>query len=293
MRSPANASQAIPRAWCSMRTASPKRRCSRSPASSTTRTPRSSSTAKAPITTCARGSSRRAPRSGSWDMPPSPRITCCRAGHGAPTRARQKSKAGVVDVEMRGNGDERSIAIRQSRASGRAASSTIASGWRCSMRWHWPPTTSTRAARCASSARGSTRLIVGVRGTEPLKQLKPDVTRLTTLSAQLGAAGYFVFTLTPRQRGSPDGIAHVLPGARHRRGSGQRQRARAARRLSRHATGCSTRTTAPRRVHAALRATTCIGPGASRWSWISRTAALDGVWIIGQAVSIFETEIEL
>jgi PhzF family phenazine biosynthesis protein len=43
--------------------------------------------------------------------------------------------------------------------------------------------------------------MVGVRGTEQLRQLKPDAARLTTLSAQLGAAGYFVFTLTPQLPG--------------------------------------------------------------------------------------------
>src|SRR4029077_20697104 len=48
---------------------------------------------------------------------------------------------------------------------------------------------------------GGTRLLIGGRGPEPLKHLKPDLARLTTLSAQIGAAGYFVFTLTP---GAPD-----------------------------------------------------------------------------------------
>jgi PhzF family phenazine biosynthesis protein len=38
--------------------------------------------------------------------------------------------------------------------------------------------------------------LIGVRGAESLKHLKPDMARLTTLSAQLGAAGYFVFALT-------------------------------------------------------------------------------------------------
>ena len=37
-------------------------------------------------------------------------------------------------------------------------------------------------------------------GAEKLRQLKPDFARLTTLSAQLGAAGYFVFTLAPQVR---------------------------------------------------------------------------------------------
>jgi len=41
----------------------------------------------------------------------------------------------------------------------------------------------------------STRLLIGVRGAGPLAQLKPDMSRLTTLSAQIGTAGYFVFAL--------------------------------------------------------------------------------------------------
>jgi predicted PhzF superfamily epimerase YddE/YHI9 len=38
------------------------------------------------------------------------------------------------------------------------------------------------------------RLLIGVRGSQQLKQMKPDFGRLTTLSAQLGASGHFVFT---------------------------------------------------------------------------------------------------
>ena len=77
-----------------------------------------------------------------------------------------------------------------------AASSTIASVSRCSTRSPYPPATSTRVARCASSAARARACMIGVRSTEQLKQLKPDYSRLTTLSAQLGAAGFFVFTLS-------------------------------------------------------------------------------------------------
>ena len=44
---------------------------------------------------------------------------------------------------------------------------------------------------------------------------------------------------------------------------------------------------------AASRVTSCIAPAAWMWSSKSRDGAIDGVWIIGQAVSIFETEISL
>jgi PhzF family phenazine biosynthesis protein len=40
--------------------------------------------------------------------------------------------------------------------------------------------------------------MVSVRGPEQLRQLRPDLARLTTLSAQLGAQGFFVFTLAPQ-----------------------------------------------------------------------------------------------
>ena len=140
-----------------------------------------------------------------------------------------------------------------------------------------------------------TRLMIGVRSTEQLKQLKPDFSRLTTLSAQLGAAGFFVFTLAHGVDGCltesrmfcpalgiPEdpvsGNAHGLLGVylaeqgllqldgRHREFTG-------------------------------ARAITCTGRAA--WTWSSnsrpprRIIEIDGVWIIGQAVSIFETEMDL
>src|ERR1041385_2828465 len=45
---------------------------------------------------------------------------------------------------------------------------------------------------------GGRRPMVGGGGPEQLKARKPDSARLTTLSAQLGAAGYFIFTLAPQ-----------------------------------------------------------------------------------------------
>ena len=54
-----------------------------------------------------------------------------------------------------------------------------------------------------------TRLLIGVRSTEQLKQLKPDYSRLTTLSAQLGAAGVWILAEVLRMTGgdlSPDKV---------------------------------------------------------------------------------------
>jgi PhzF family phenazine biosynthesis protein len=130
-----------------------------------------------------------------------------------------------------------------------------------------------------------------VRGPEPLKHLKPDLARLTTLSAQIGAAGYFVFTLTPD---APDhltesrmfcpalgiaedpvsGNAHGLLGAYLARlglldRSGERARFSGIQGHSLHRPG---------RVDVELEFT---------------GNDLAGVWISGQAVSIFQTEIVL
>ncbi len=123
-----------------------------------------------------------------------------------PRRLRQKQKAGIVEVEVRGEGESRRIAIHQAPPPiGRELSArerlavldalALSSG---DLDAHCP------LLVCGSA---STRLMVGVRGAEQLRQLKPDAARLTTLSAQLGAAGYFVFTLAPQ-------IAGVLTEAR-------------------------------------------------------------------------------
>jgi len=210
--------------------------------------------------------------------------------HDAPRWQRQKSKAGIVDVEVRGSDDDRRIAIRRSPpALGRElndrerlavlealalASESLDTGI--------PP-------RIVGAA--GTRLLIGVRGPEPLKHLKPDLARLTTLSAQIGAAGYFVFTLTPNAadhltesrmfcpalgiaEDPVSGNAHGLLGAYLARlgllaRDGERARFCGIQGHSLHRPG---------RVEVELE---FVG------------ANLAGVWISGQAVSIFQTEITL
>src|SRR6201996_5999266 len=116
--------------------------------------------------------------------------------HSAPRSILQKSKAGVVDVEIRGVDDARSIAIRQSTPPlGRELNDRE----RLAVLDALALATDDLDLRCPLRIVGSssTRLMIGVRGQEPLRHLKPDMTRLTTLSAQIGAAGYFVFTLMP------------------------------------------------------------------------------------------------
>lgn len=55
-------------------------------------------------------------------------------------------------------------------------------------------------ARCPLriAGTGSTRLLIGVKDAATLARLTPDLSRLATLSASIGAPGYFVFTLAPQ-----------------------------------------------------------------------------------------------
>jgi PhzF family phenazine biosynthesis protein len=210
--------------------------------------------------------------------------------HDAPRWQRQKSKAGIVDIEVRGSGPERAIAIRRAPpALGRELNDrerlavldalALAS-----------ESLDTRMPLRIIGATG-TRLMIGVRGPEPLKHLKPDMQRLTTLSAQIGAAGYFVFTLTPDAAdhlsesrmfcpalGIPEdpvsGNAHGLLGA-HLADLGLLQR------------------TGERARFTGIQGHSLHRPGRVEVELEFTGKALAGVWISGQAVSIFETEIEL
>jgi PhzF family phenazine biosynthesis protein len=209
--------------------------------------------------------------------------------HEAPRWQRQKSKAGIVDIEVRGSDEDRRIAIRRSPPTiGRELNDrerlavldalALASE---SLDTRIPP-------RIVGAA--GTRLLIGVRGPEPLKQLKPDLARLTTLSAQIGAAGYFVFTLvsnatdhlTEARMFCPalgiaedpvSGNAHGLLGAYLARlgllaRNGERAGFCGVQGYSLHRPG---------RVEVELE---------------FAGGELGGVWISGQAVSIFQTEIE-
>lgn len=205
-------------------------------------------------------------------------------------RRRQRSRAGIVDIEIRGTGEERRVAVRQSCPPlGRELNDRE----RLAVLDALALASDDLDTRCPMRIVGasSTRLMVGVRGPEQLKNLKPDFARLTTLSAQVGAAGYFVFTLAPHvedcrtesrmfcpalgiQEDPVSGNAHGLLGAylaHHdllaREGSRAAFSGAQGHFMSR-----------PGRVDVELE---------------FRDRALDGVWIIGQAVSIFRTELTL
>jgi PhzF family phenazine biosynthesis protein len=210
--------------------------------------------------------------------------------HEAPRWQRQKSKAGIVDIEVRGSDDDRRIAIRRSPpALGRELNDrerlavldalALASE---SLDTRIPP-------RIVGTA--GTRLLIGVRGPEPLKHLKPDLARLTTLSAQIGAAGYFVFAVTPNAgdhltesrmfcpalgiaEDPVSGNAHGLLGAYLAR-------------LGLLARGGE-------RAHfSGIQGHSLHRPGRVEVELEFNGGELTGVWISGQAVSIFQTELVL
>jgi PhzF family phenazine biosynthesis protein len=209
---------------------------------------------------------------------------------GAAERLRQKSKAGIVEIEIRGSGDERQIAVRQKRpAIGRELNGREQMAVLDALALATDDLDRRFPMRIAGS--GSTRLIVGVRGQEQLKHLRPDPTRLTTLSAQLGAAGYFVFTPgTPGGEyftesrmfcpalGIPEdpvsGNAHGLLGVY----------------LAEHGLIALDQ---PRVSFRGIQGHFLHRPGRVDVELEVRDGAIDAVWIIGQAVSIFETEISL
>jgi PhzF family phenazine biosynthesis protein len=210
---------------------------------------------------------------------------------GAPAgRLRQKSRAGIVAVEVRGSGEQRRVAVRQSCPPlGRELNERERLAVLDSLALASDDLDLRLPLQIVGSS--STRLMVAVRSQEQLKQLKPDFARLTTLSAQIGAAGYFVFTLAPQaggcltesrmfcpalgiQEDPVSGNAHGLLGAYLAHyGMLTRQDTRAS--------------------FSGVQGHYLNRPGRVDVELEFRDGALDGVWIIGQAVSIFETEMIL
>jgi PhzF family phenazine biosynthesis protein len=205
-------------------------------------------------------------------------------------RVRQRQKTGIVDVEIRGEGAGRRIAIRQPAPPlGRQLNDRE----RLAVLDSLALSTGDIDTRCPLRIAGGagTRLLIGVRSSDQLKQLKPDFSRLTTLSAQLGAAGFFVFTLNHGMSdcltesrmfcpalGIPEdpvsGNAHGLLGAYL-----------AEQGLLPHAGATAQFTGAQgHHVHRSGRVDVELE---------FRDGKLDGVWIVGQAVEIFETAMSL
>jgi PhzF family phenazine biosynthesis protein len=202
-------------------------------------------------------------------------------------RVRQRQKSGIVDVDVRGEGSGRRIAIRQPAP---PVGRELNDRERLAVLDALALSTGDLDTRCPLRIAGGagTRLIVGVRGSEQLRNLKPDFARLTTLSAQLGAAGFFVFTLSHAidncltesrmfcpALGIPEdpvsGNAHGLLGAylsQHK--------------LLAHSGATASFTGAQgHHLHRAGRVVVELE---------FSDGALDGVWIVGQAALVFETE---
>jgi PhzF family phenazine biosynthesis protein len=201
-----------------------------------------------------------------------------------------KSKAGIVDIEVRGSDEERRIAIRQSAPPlGRELNDRERLAVLDALALDSGSLDTRMPLRIAGA--GATRLLIGVRAAESLKNLKPDMTRLTTLSAQLGAAGYFVFALTANStdhltesrmfcpalgiaEDPVSGNAHGLLGAYLAdRGLLQRDGNQAR--------------------FVGVQGQSLHRPGRVDVELEFGDSALAAVWISGQAVSIFETEIHI
>ena len=205
-------------------------------------------------------------------------------------RLRQKSRAGVVDVEIRGSDAQRRIAIRQSAP---PVGREVNDRERLAVMDALALASADLDLHCPVKivGTGSTRLMVGVRGPEQLRQLKPDFSRLTTLSAQLGAQGFFVFTLAPAVadvltesrmfcpalgilEDPVSGNAHGMLGVY----------------LARHGLlGSAT----PSVNFAGAQGHYLNRPGRVEVELEYREGVVAGVWIVGQATAIFETQISL
>jgi PhzF family phenazine biosynthesis protein len=109
---------------------------------------------------------------------------------------RQKQQSGIVEVDTVGGASPARIAIHQSppvlkRTIGEDELSAVLAAL-----------TLTRAdldARCPAVIAGesSTRLLLGLAQGATLARVQPDMTGLMALSSQLGAAGFFLFSLQP------------------------------------------------------------------------------------------------
>ncbi len=205
-------------------------------------------------------------------------------------RRRQKQKAGIYEIEVRGQGPARSIAIRQpAPVIGRELNERE----RLAVLDALALSSADIDPRCPLriGGSGSTRLLIGVRSHEQLKHMKPDFVRLNTLSAQLGAAGHFVFTLQGAHSGSQTESRMFCPalGIPEDPVSGNAHGILGAYLAQ---LGLLTPTDGRAAFHATQ------GHFVGRPGDIDIELEFDGqkptaVWIIGQAVEIFETHLSI
>jgi PhzF family phenazine biosynthesis protein len=207
---------------------------------------------------------------------------------GAAQRVRQRQRSGLVEVTIRGSGEERRIAVRQPvPPMGRELNERE----RLAVLDALALSTSDIDARCPLLIGGapSSRLLIGVHGEEQLRQLKPDMNRLTTLSAQLGAAGYFVFTLEPRGDGSLTHSRMFCPalGIPEDPVSGNAHGILGAYLVHQGLIEAAT----DRSEFVGSQGQSLHRPGRVEVELERRGGALEAVWIVGQATLVFETRI--
>jgi PhzF family phenazine biosynthesis protein len=117
-----------------------------------------------------------------------------------PTRVRQLTGAGIVDVEVRGRGVERMIAVS-------LAPPTLGKTLNDSDKGSVLDALGLRSAdldpHCPLQValKGSTRLMIGLQSAHQLDGLRPDLGVLRRLSAHIGADGYFVFARQGAEEG--------------------------------------------------------------------------------------------
>ena len=209
---------------------------------------------------------------------------------GGRTQTRQKSKAGIVEIEVRGRDAERKIAIRQNPPPlGRELNTRE----RLAVLDALALASDDLDPRCPLRIAGasSTRLLIGVRGAGPLAQLKPDMSRLTTLSAQIGAAGYFVFALNPLGSDPLTEARMFCPalGIGEDPVSGNAHGLLGVYLVQLGLLGHD----GHKAAFTGIQGRWLHRPGRVEIELEMTGAAVSAVWIIGQAVSVFETEMTL
>lgn len=211
-------------------------------------------------------------------------------GNAPGRRYRQRQKSGLVEIEVRGTDAARRIAVRQSPPPiGRELNERE----RLAVLDALALSTSDLDPRCPPRicGAGSTRLLLGVKGGEQLRHLRPDAARLTTLSAQLGAAGYFVFTLTPQHAEALTESRMFCPalGIPEDPVSGNAHGLLAAYLLEHRLVA----RTVGRSGFCGIQGHSLKRPGRVEVELEIGDGGLGAVWIVGQAVLVFETQIVL
>lgn len=120
---------------------------------------------------------------------------------GKPTgKLRQRTGAGVVEVEVMEAGGDLRIAITQSPPS---LGPVIPDHHRRQVLDALGISSPSLHNDCPLQilSKGTSRLLIGLRSPDLLSSLKPDFEELTRLTPHVGAEGYFVFALSPTAKG--------------------------------------------------------------------------------------------